>query len=121
MLFHVTAQHSWETCRGRMRDEGKLSPAEAAQRQNWIEGNENVKVLAVGGYQSSHRYYAFMEAEDYNSVVLLMHSEKNSKKLFDSAHLDSAGFSSASSVHVYARVRTSIYISPWHPLHCCVI
>ena len=75
MLFHVTAQHSWETCRGRMRDEGKLSPAEAAQRQNWIEGNENVKVLAVGGYQSSHRYYAFMEAEDYYSVVLLMHSE----------------------------------------------
>ena len=55
MLFHVTAQHSWETCRGRMRDEGKLSPAEAAQRQNWIEGNENVKVLAVGGYQASHR------------------------------------------------------------------
>ena len=75
MLFHVTAQHSWETCRGRLREEGQLSPSEVAQRQNWMEGNDDVTVLAVGGYQSSHRYYAFMEADDYNSVVLLMYSE----------------------------------------------
>ena len=37
-------------------------------------------------------------------------SETHSKNLFDSAQLDSASFGSTSSVHVYARVHTSIYI-----------
>ena len=37
-------------------------------------------------------------------------SETHSKNLFDSAQLDSASFGSTVSVHVYARVHTSIYI-----------
>jgi hypothetical protein len=75
MLFHVTTQHSQETCRGRLRAEGAPNTPTNAEAQRWIEGNDDVKVLAVGGYQSSHRYYAFVEAEDYNSVVLLFNPE----------------------------------------------
>ncbi len=68
MLFHVTAQHSWETCVGRMRAEGATIGTEG---DKWVEGNNDVKVISAGGYQSGHRYYALVEADDYNSVVLL--------------------------------------------------
>ena len=68
MLFHVTAQHSWETCVGRMRAEGATIGTEG---DKWVEGNNDVKVIGAGGYQSGHRYYALVEADDYNSVVLL--------------------------------------------------
>ena len=41
-------------------------------------------------------------------------SETHSKNLFDSAQLDSASFGSTVSVHVYARVHTSILLSLIH-------
>ena len=71
MLFHVTAQHSWETCRGRKRAESSEDIYPPSEVSRWVEGNDDVKVLAAGGYQSAHRYYAFVEAEEYNSVVQL--------------------------------------------------
>jgi len=47
---------------GRMRAEGATIGT---------EGDNDVKVLGAWGYQSGHRYYALVEADDYNSVVLL--------------------------------------------------
>ena len=71
MLFHVTAQHSWESCVGRMMAEGSVSREAGIEGERWVEGNDDVKVIAAGGYQAAHRYYAVVEADDYNSVVLL--------------------------------------------------
>jgi len=69
MLFHVTAQHSWETRRRRQRAESFESIYPPSEVSRWVDGNDDVKVLAAGGYQSAHRYYAIVEAEEYNSVV----------------------------------------------------
>jgi len=74
MLFHVTAQHSWESCVGRMMAEGSVSQAVGIEGERWVEGNDDVKVIAAGGYQAAHRYYAVVEADDYNSVVLLFNA-----------------------------------------------
>ncbi|MDP6497503.1 MAG: hypothetical protein QF925_06685 [Dehalococcoidia bacterium] len=71
MLFHVTAQHSWESCVGRMMAEGSVGREAGIEGERWVEGNDDVKVVAAGGYQAAHRYYAVVEADDYNSVVLL--------------------------------------------------
>ncbi len=71
MLFHVTAQHSWESCIGRMMAEGSVGREVGIEGERWVEGNDDVKVIAAGGYQAAHRYYAVVEADDYNSVVLL--------------------------------------------------
>ena len=71
MLFHVTAQHSWESCVGRMMAEGSVSQAVGIEGERWVEGNDDVKVIGAAGYQSGHRYYALVEADDYASVVLL--------------------------------------------------
>ena len=75
MLFHVTAQHSWETCRGRLRAEGAPNALPPSEVSRWVEGNDDVKVLVAGGYQSAHRHYAFVEAEEYGSVVRLFNLE----------------------------------------------
>ena len=71
MLFHVTAQHSWESCVGKMIAEGTIGREAGIEGENWVEGNDDVKVIAAGGYQSAHRYYAVVEADEYASVVLL--------------------------------------------------
>ena len=71
MLFHVTAQHSWESCVGKLMAEGTVSRETGIEGEKWVEGNEDVKVIAAGGYQSAHRYYAVVEADEYASVVLL--------------------------------------------------
>ena len=71
MLFHVTAQHSWESCLGRMMAEGSVSREAGIEGERWVEGNDDVKVIGAAGYQSGHRYYALVEADDYASVVLL--------------------------------------------------
>ena len=71
MLFHVMAQHSWESCVGRMMAEGSVGQEAGIEGERWIEGNDDVKVIVAGGYQAAHRYYAVVEADDYNSVVLL--------------------------------------------------
>ena len=74
MLFHVTAQHSWESCVGRMMAEGSVSLEAGIEGERWVEGNNEVKVIAAGGYQAAHRYYAVVEADEYNSVVLLFNA-----------------------------------------------
>jgi len=69
MISHVTAQYFGETCRGRQRAESSEDIYPSSEVSRWVEGNDDVKVLAARGYQSAHRYYAFVEAEEYNSVV----------------------------------------------------
>ena len=54
MLFHVTAKHSWESCVGRMMAEGIVSQDAGFEGEKWVEGNDDVKVLVAGGYQSAH-------------------------------------------------------------------
>ena len=71
MLFHVTAQHSWESCVGRMMAEGSVGREVGVEGERWVEGNDDVKVIVAGGYQASHRYYAVVEAAEYAQVVLL--------------------------------------------------
>jgi len=71
MLFHVTAQHSWESCVGRMMAEGSVGREVGVEGERWVEGNDDVKVIVAGGYQASHRYYAVVEADEYSQVVLL--------------------------------------------------
>ena len=75
MLFHVTSKHSWETCRGRQRAESSEYIFPPSEVYRWIEANDDVKVLLVGGHQSAHTFFAFVEADDYQSVVTLMRPE----------------------------------------------
>ena len=42
MLFQVIASHSWETCEGNSND-----PSPMSERQRWVEGNEEVKVIGA--------------------------------------------------------------------------
>ena len=71
MLFHVPAQHSWETCRGRQRGQSSEDIFPPSEVNRWVEGNDDVKVIIAGGYNSAHRLYALVEADDYNSVIQL--------------------------------------------------
>ena len=71
MLFHVTTQHSWETCRGRLREGLAPNSQPPSEMSRWVEGNDDVKVLCAWEYQSSHRCYALVEAAEYDSVVQL--------------------------------------------------
>jgi len=48
MLFHVTAQHSWESCVGRMMAEGSVGREVGIEGERWVEGNDDVKVIAAG-------------------------------------------------------------------------
>ena len=71
MLFHVTAKHSWETCRGRMREGLAHNSQPPSEMSRWVEGNDDVKVLCAWGHQSAQKYYAVVEADEYDSVVQL--------------------------------------------------
>ena len=71
MLFHVTTQHSWETCRGRMREGLDPHSQPPSEMYRWVEGNNDVKVLCAWEHPSAQRYYAIVEAEKYESVVEL--------------------------------------------------
>ena len=72
MLFHITAKHSWETCRGRQRAESSEDIFPPSEVNKWIEGNDKVKVLLAGGHQTAHKFFAFVEADDYLAVQELM-------------------------------------------------
>ena len=74
MLFHVTTQHSWETCRGRQRAESSEDIFPPSEVNKWIEGTDKVKVLLAGGHQTAHKFFAFVEADDYLEVQHLMRS-----------------------------------------------
>ena len=69
MLFHIIAKHSYET--GPAIQSGFDSDA-TVEFQRWIEGNEDVKVLGVWGYQLSHTAYAVLESDDMQSVTTLL-------------------------------------------------
>ena len=54
--------------------EGSVGREVGIEGERWVEGNDDVKVITAGGYQAAHRYYAVVEADDYNSVVLLFNA-----------------------------------------------
>jgi hypothetical protein len=70
MIFHITSQHNWETCEGSKAAKGENVPPRS-ERQTWLEGNDKVKVIGAYGYQTQHRYYAIVEADDYADVHAL--------------------------------------------------
>jgi hypothetical protein len=70
MLFHITSQHTWETCEGSLAFKGADIPPRS-ERQRWIEGNDKVKIIGAYGYQTQHRWYAIVEANDYADVQTL--------------------------------------------------
>jgi hypothetical protein len=59
MLFHVTAQHSWETCEGNAKD-----PSPMAERSRWVEGTDDVKVIGAWSCTPEHTAFAIVEATD---------------------------------------------------------
>ena len=67
MLFHIASQHNYETCKGSLAFKGVDVPPRS-ERQRWIEGNDKVKIIGAYGYQTQHRYYAIVEANDYDDV-----------------------------------------------------
>ena len=69
MLFHVTASHDHETCPG--RDGGPDSEA-VINYQKWMEGNDEVKVLGVWGYNVSHTLFGVIEADDMQAITSLL-------------------------------------------------
>ena len=69
MLFHVTAKHNYETCPA---IQSGFDSDKTVEFQRWIEGNEDVKVLGVWGYQLSHTAYAVLESDDMQSVTTLL-------------------------------------------------
>ena len=71
MLFHITSQHNYETCEGSLAFKGVDVPPRS-ERQRWSEGNDKVKVIGAYGYQTQHRFYAILEANDYADVQALL-------------------------------------------------
>ena len=70
MIFHITSQHDYESCEGTQEQRGEdVRPR--SERQQWVEGNDKVKVIGAYGYQTQHRYYAIVEADDYADVQAL--------------------------------------------------
>ena len=72
MLFHITAQHDHLSCGGVAARKAGQNMAEFQRESGrWMEGNDKVKVLSAYGYQTQHRYYAVLEADDYADVQAL--------------------------------------------------
>ena len=69
MLFHVTAKHNNKTCHGIQHGD---ESDETNAFSKWIEGNEDVEVLGVWGYNVSHTIYSVIEAEDMQIVTNLL-------------------------------------------------
>ena len=72
MLFHVTAQHYWDTCDGAKRAKGDPDVAPRSDTQRWVEGNDKVKVVSAIGHQTLNRLSAIVEADDYADVQALV-------------------------------------------------
>ena len=53
MLFHVKAQHSWETCEGNAED-----PSPMVERNRWVEGTDDVKVIGAWSCTPEHAAFA---------------------------------------------------------------
>ena len=72
MIFHVMAQHYWDTCDGAKRAKGDPGVAPRVDTQRWVERNDKVKVLSAIGHQTLHRLFAIVDADDYADVQALM-------------------------------------------------
>ena len=71
MIFHVMAQHYWDTCGGAKRAKGDPDVAPRVDTQRWVEGNDKVKVLSAIGHRTLHRLFAIVDADDYADVQAL--------------------------------------------------
>ncbi len=69
MLFHVIAKHSYETCPGVQH--GPES-AEVKEMTQWMEGNDDVKIVGVWGYNVSHTVFAVVEANDMQKITAIL-------------------------------------------------
>ena len=76
MLFHVMAQHYWDTCDGARRAKGDPDVKPRTESQRWVEGNDKVKVLSATGHQTLHRLFAVVEAGEYADVQGLFTDQK---------------------------------------------
>ena len=47
-----------------MMADGSVSLEAGIEGERWVEGNNEVKVIAAGGYQAAHRYYSVLEPDD---------------------------------------------------------
>ena len=63
MLFHVIAKHNWETCEG-----NATNPSPMVERNRWVEGNDDIKVVGAWVNHPSHTVFAVVEANDYESL-----------------------------------------------------
>ena len=75
MIFHVMAQHYWNTCDGAKRAKGDSDVKPRVDTQRWVEGNDNVKVLSAIGHQTLHRLFAIVESDDYDEVEALFRDQ----------------------------------------------
>ena len=71
MLFHVMAQHHWETCEGQLEAGGNPKAVSKAEKTRWVEGIDKVKVSGTLGYQTEHTLDALIESDDYIAVQQL--------------------------------------------------
>ena len=69
MLFHVTAKHNYKTCPGVQH--GVDSDA-VRDMTSWMEGNSDVKVIGVWGYNVSHTIFAVIEADDMQLITSIL-------------------------------------------------
>ena len=65
MIFHVMAQHYWNTCDGAKRAKGDSDVKPRVDTQRWVEGNDKVKVIRAIGHQPLHRIFAIVESDEY--------------------------------------------------------
>ena len=75
MIFHVMAQHSWDTCVGYKRAKGDPDVQPRVDTQRWVEGNDKVKVISAIGHQTLHRLFAIVESDTYADVQALFTDE----------------------------------------------
>ena len=67
MLLYVSAQHTADNCPGTRRNRGEDIPPQA-ELDKWVEGTDKVKVHGAWGFQTGHRVFAIIEADDYQDI-----------------------------------------------------
>ena len=68
MIFHITAQHDHLSCYGvKARRENNQAESQKVMGR-WMEGTDNVKVIAAYVNNPAHRIFAVVETDDYNDL-----------------------------------------------------
>ncbi len=69
MLLYVSAQHTADNCPVTRLNRGENIPPQV-EVDKWIEGTDKVKVHGAWGFQTGHRVFAIIEANDYQYDLL---------------------------------------------------